>query len=286
MAGGLPHLSSPSWRATRAWALPRHPNSLSRAWTLLRDGPTQPDRLEFLLDGQVALRLIGTWADPNELRTGPDRSWNVVMRHRSRTRGRLRALLLETASDSLMQLLELPGLYALSAAAVAGQGWSRACQVVHHHQLPAWDSSATPTCEQPPPIRDDFSPDHHRTIRSWMLLALLRDRWPALEHWAHTGTWLKRPDSGWGRILNDGLPTHLRDDDGGYDRLQAHLRFHWPDHVRTLQPVVAAIAVCRKGPAVREAVLPYWEPEVPLPSRMGKGAIQAAARLLPSLESA
>ena len=119
-----------------------------------------------------------------------------------------------------------------------------------------------------------------------MLLALLRDRWPALEHWSHTGTWLKRPDSGWGRILNDGLPATLRDADGSYERLQAHLRLHWSDHVHALHPVVSAIAACQKGPAIRIAVTPYWEPEVPLPSRMGKGAIQAATRLLNSLEPA
>ncbi len=281
-----PTFSSPSWRTTRAWALPRHPNPLSRAWDLQNRGPTHPELLEFLLDGQVALRLIGTWADPSEIRTGPDRSWNVVLRHRSRTRGRLRALLLETASDSLLHLLALPGLYARTAAAVAGQGWARACAVVHHHQLPAWDSSATPKCSQPPPLCDDFDPEHHRSIRCWMLLTLLRDRWTALEHWTHTGTWLKRPDSGWGRLLNDALPADLCDADGGYNRLQAHLRQHWTDHLHALQPAVAAIADCSKGPAVRVAITPYWEPQVPLPSRMGKGAIQAARQLLHTLDPA
>ena len=103
-----PTFSSPSWRATRTWALPDYPNHLARAWYLQHEGPRRPELLELLLDGQVALRLVGAWADAEETRTGPDRSWNVVLRHRSRTRGRLRALLLETASDSLLGLLALP----------------------------------------------------------------------------------------------------------------------------------------------------------------------------------
>ena len=275
-----PTFSSPSWRATRRWALPRHPNALAETWRIQRDGPARPDLLEHLLDGQVALRLVASWADTDDTRTGPDRSWNVVLRHRSRTRGRLRALLLETASDRLLHLLTLPGLHARTAQAVAAQGWARACEVVHHHQLPAWDSSPTPTCEQPPRTIDDLPAVQLPLVRTWMLLALLRDRWAALEHWSHTGSWLKRPDSGWGRLLHDALPRILRDRDGGYDRLQAHLCLHWDDHVRTLEPVISAIATCRKGPEVRAAVEPYWEPEVPLPSRMGKSAIQAATRLL------
>ena len=281
-----PTFSSPSWRATRTWALPDYPNALARAGALQRMGPGNPGLLEHLLDGQVALRLVASWADSGEVRTGPDRSWNVVMRHRGRTRGRLRALLLETTSDSLLQLLDLPGLHARSASAVAAQGWARACEVVHQHQLPAWDSSPTPSCEQPPFLEADFPPSVHRTIGCWMLLTLLRDRWAAMEHWVHTGTWLKRPDSGWGRLLHDALPARLRDADGGYDRIQSHLRLHWDEQLAVLRPVIAAIAACSKGTEVRAALDPYWEPEVPLPSRMGKGAIQAAAQLLQALDTA
>jgi len=281
-----PTFSSPSWRATRRWALPRHPNALAEAWRLQREGPGRPELLEHLLDGQVALRLIGAWSDSDDVRTSPERSWNVVLRHRTRTRGRLRALLLETASDSLLQLLELPGLHARSAAAVAAQGWARACEVVHHHSLPAWDSSLTPTCEQPTLARGDLNEALFPTLRTWMLLAVLRNRWDALEHWAHTGTWLKRPDSGWGRLLHDALPDSLKGAAVGYELLQAHLCLNWPIHLRALEPVVEAIAGCRKGAEVRDAVASYWEPEVPLPSRLGKSAILAAQRLLDILRPA
>ena len=76
--------------ATRAWAC-RH--ALAEGWRLAGQGPGMRS---CSVDGQVALRL---WQrGPMRSRTRPSQGWDVVLRHRTRTRGRLRAVMLETAS--------------------------------------------------------------------------------------------------------------------------------------------------------------------------------------------
>jgi hypothetical protein len=278
-----PTASSPTWRTTRAWALPDHPNALAESWRLMREGPTRPALMEHLLDGQVALRLLAAWSDP-EPRTLPRQGWDVVLRHRTRTRGRLRAVLLETASDRLLRLLDLPGLAARTEQAVAAVAWARAHLVLQHHQVPSWDSSVTPQCTEPPALAAPLSKDDAAVVRTWVLLVVLRGRWDQLEHWARTGSWKTRPDSGWGRLLQDALPAGLTTPDGAYTRVQAHLCLHWPAVLEALVPVLRRVVTCKKGTEIRTVVSACWEPEVPLPSRVGAGARDAAQTVLDQLD--
>ena len=280
-----PTASSPTWRATRAWALPDHPNALAEGWRLAGQGPGDASLLEHLLDGQVALRLLAAWSD-EEPRTRPSQGWDVVLRHRTRTRGRLRAVMLETASDRLLRILELPGLAARSERAVAAVAWARAHAVLHQHQVPSWDSSLTPPCEEPPALAAPLDAKEQSIVQTWVLLVVLRERFGQLEHWRRTGSWRKRPDSGWGRLLQDSLPASLVGPDGGYTRVQAHLCLHWDAVCDGLRPVLEQVVACRKGPEIRAAVSPCWEPEVPLPSRMGSGAKSAAQDVLDNLSGA
>lgn len=280
-----PTASSPTWRATRAWALPDHPNALAQARRIVRQGVADPGRMEQLLDGQVALRLLAAWSDPDP-RTLPGQGWDVVLRHRTRTRGRLRAVLLETASDRLLRILELPGLAARSERAVAAVAWARAHAVLHQHQVPSWDSSLTPRCEPPPALPPPLDAREREVLQTWVLLVVLRERFGQLEHWRRTGSWRKRPDSGWGRLLQDALPGTLAGADGGYDRVQAYLCLHWRAVCERLRPVLEQVVACRRGPEIRAAVSACWEPEVPLPSRMGAGARRAAQDVLDTLSGA
>lgn len=282
-----PSASSPTWRAARRWALPDHPNPLSEAWHLCRQGPADPGWMEHLLDGLVAQRLVAAWSGVGTEtgpRTSPKQAWDVVLRNRGRTRGRLRAVLLETAGDALLAIPSLPGLAAATHQALAAVGWSQAHVVLHKHGLPSWDSSLTPTCEAPPPLQPLLSAQDEAVLRTWMLLVVLRGRWAQLDHWGRTGTWRTRPDSGWGRLLKDGLPPRLGQDGAGYARIQAHLTLHGPRLWADLRPVLEAVAATTKGREIRAAVEPCWEPEVGLPSRMTAGAADAARAVLAHLD--
>jgi hypothetical protein len=283
-----PSARSPTWRAARRWALPDHPNPLSEAWYLCEEGPVASGWMEHLLDGLVALRLLAAWSGvgtETAPRTRPKQAWDVVLRNRGRTRGRLRAVLLEIAGDALLAILRLPGLASATHNALAAVGWSQAHVVLHKHGLPSWDSSLTPTCEAPPPLAPLLPVADEAVLRTWMLLVVLRGRWAQLDHWGRTGTWHTRPDSGWGRLLKDGLPHRLGQDGAGYARIQAHLNLHGPRLWASLRPALEAVAAATKGKEIRAAVEPYWEPEVGLPSRMTAGAADGARVVLAHLDA-
>ena len=122
-------------------------------------------------------------------------------------------------------------------------------------------------------------------LRTWMLLVVLRGRFDQLDHWARTGAWRTRPDSGWGRLLKDGLPARLAQGGDGYGRIQAHLSLHGDRLWGALRPALEAAAAAQKGKEVRAAVAPHWDAAVELPARMTAGASEAARAALDALGS-
>ena len=216
--------------------------------------------MEHLLDGQVALRLLAAWSGvgtETEPRTAPKQSWDVVLRHRGRTRGRLRAVLLETASDTLLAVPELPGLAGATDAALAAVGWSQAHEVLHRHGLPSWDTSLTPACAAPPALDPLLPPADEPALRTWMLLVVLAGASTSSTTGPHRGV-AHPPRLGLGRLLKDGLPARPAQGGDGYGRIQAHLSLHGDRLGRPDPPSGGGGA--QRGKEVRAAVAPTGTP--------------------------
>jgi hypothetical protein len=209
------------------------------------------------------------------------------MHHRGRTRGRLRAVLVETDPEAVrLALAPRNGLFARTAATVRIYAWGRACQVIERRQLPTWEESLTPPCAPPDPIAEPFSGSQRRTLQSWLLLVIMRGRWFQLEHWVKTGHWKKRPDSGWGRLLQEQLPATLKDPEGGYHRLRAELALEFGFHTERIRPVLAKIGSTTKGDRqhLREILLAVWDEAVPFPKRLSPDFYDNAASALSDLD--
>jgi hypothetical protein len=272
-AVGCPELTGRSWGALIARLWPAASGPLARALCLQRQLIGKPDRIEPLTDLMIALRLIARWGDAEAPRCHPDEDWSLVLRHRNRTRGRLRALVMEGAPEVLAAATQPgPGLYEYTARAVRIYAWCRATGVLRRHHLPAWEESLTPPCDGAEGLLDELSAEAVAALRCWLLLVALRDRWEALRHWSATGSWLHKPDAQWGRLLQEALPRVLKDRDLGYERLRAELALGLTGHVNAMAPLFAQLEAA--GPAGLKATLAAaWHPEVPRPERLSPGAL-------------
>lgn len=270
-----PKSQTPAWRAVRARVAGDLANVLAEQWALEEAARTGALPLEAVLDLLIALRLTTAWSETEAPPPSPDRLWAVVLHHRHRTRGRLRALV----SDSMGQIVDafsgLEGLEARTQRSLRQFGWARACEVVRGHGLPDWASPVTPACSASVNWEPRLGADERAMVESWILLCVLRGRRRELEHWGRTGQWLKRPDSGWGRLLQEGLPVSLIGKDSGYRRVLAHLSLNLGAHLRSLAGRARRLSQLPDSRALKAELAADWHPCVPLPSRLSQRAREA-----------
>jgi hypothetical protein len=273
---------TPSWREV-ARALPDLPlGRLGRLRALLRQAEQDPGWLERLLDLKVCLRLLAAWSEEAP-RLGMAQAWAVVLHHRSRTRGRLRAVLGETSAEALeLGLIPRAGLRHRTALALRQYAWGRAHESLRGHELPDWSEGLTPRCEAPPALPEPIGTPQRSALVTWVLLVCLRDRLDQLLHWSRSGRWLRRPDSGWGRLLAEQLPADMQDRGGGYERLRLALHHELQSALAELRPRLARLAALRGRPEARTATMEIlaegWDPAVPRIQRFQRELLEAAAR--------
>jgi hypothetical protein len=261
--------TTPAWRNARSWLLPELALPLARTWALRDQLQSGELDLEVAMDGMLALRLLSAWAE-DAASAEPERAWRVVLHHRQRTRGRLRAVLLEQSLDWTEALTHTPGLAARTRQALRRYAWAQACEVVRHQGLPSWEDGPTPACAPSPPLPEPLPEAVRASLQSWALLCILRGSLDQLLHWSTTGQWLRRPDSGWGRLLQDGLPGAARDENGGYERVQAVLSTELPSMLGALRPKLEAVAEAPNTKAMKQVLLDGWSPDVAPPARLQK----------------
>lgn len=286
-----PGARSRTWRDAARVAFPDLPSAGARLRRFRGDAEVEPAEAERLLDLTVALRLVARWGDPDVVRTSPEDNWNLVVRHRRRARGRLRAALMDADSEAIGRVvMGSDRLHARTAAAIRVYAWSRACRVVDARQLPNWEESLTAPCPAPLPESPGLGPELVPVLHTWLLLVTLRGRLDQLEHWARTGSWLRRPDSGWGRLLQEQLPAALRASGNGYGAVREELALELDEHLAALRAPLEALS--QAGTADRaakrrfkEELARHWHPDVPFPGRVEASFSHAVTAALVRLRS-
>ena len=277
-----------NWPDTVAKAFADLPGMPPRALALKTRGQADPRALEGLLDLHVALRILAGWREGS---TAFDDARAVVSQNRGRARARLRAALLATGRETLLDTLrKMPGLRARTAAAIRRWAWSWAWQELASDFAFDLGHVVTPPCEDGGEVIEPIAGEDE-AIATWMLLVTLKGKLAALQKWVRTGSAGDR-DSTWGRLLTDELPDRLRDASVGgraatYHRLRATLNDSLPERTRALVPSLRVVAALKAGRAVRAEFTARfeagWHPEVPFPKAGFPTFIDNAAAALDAL---
>ena len=257
------------WRRTGAVVWAELHEVAARARAASQQGQADPAHLEALLDLHVVRRVVSSWQ-----REPVPNPWSVVVQNRGRARGRIRAVL-STRPALLDVLMSLDGLHARTEAAVRRYAWAWAWQELATDFAFDVSRSVTPPCLGPEPTLEGLAPDERPSLRTWVLLVVLRGRFDHLERWVRTGGTGDR-DSTWARLLAEALPVGLCDPDQGrakrartYHRLRTELAESLPDITTELAPLLADIAGLPPGRKLRaafeERVGPTWNAAVPVP---------------------
>jgi hypothetical protein len=254
-----------------ALLFPETDNPDLQARRLAGQGLEVVGQLDCALDLHLACRQLDRWAEDPDT-TAPDRCWQVVIQNRGRARARLRALLSSSPPETLQPtLLALPGLYQRTRFAIRRYcrdwAWIQLSQ-----QFPFSIHTLDASCTAPPAGPTLTDPDR-ATLRTWILLAILKDRLDHLRRWIRSGGTGDR-DASWGRLLLT-LPVHLRThgDSGRASRGQHHLRAELaellPETLEQWSPLLQRLSTLPRdrslGSAVTAALQPQWHPAIPLP---------------------
>ena len=263
---------------------PDLPHSSARAMALLRRAEADPSVLERALDLHVLLRVLDTWSRED---TDHDRAERVVVQNRGRARARLRAALIAGPLDALQDAVF--GTEALYARTLAATGWFArdwAWQQCAHDFAFHTGAPITPPCEDAREGHEPLTVGERRTLRAWVCLVILKERLGHLKRWARTGSAGDR-DTGWGRLLSDGLPESLRDEgsDGRrastYFRIRAVLALDLDDVLADLFPTLEQLSAL--DPDARDlksrfqlVLEPIWDASIPQPRARLSGCLRAA----------
>lgn len=281
-----PKSRTPAWRAVRAQVAGELANSLAQDWALENAARNGDLPLEAVVDLLVALRLLSSLHEADAPPPSPDRLWAVALHHRHRTRGRLRAIVSGSLEGVVEAFSGLDGLQARTHQSLRQFGWARACEVVRGQGLPDWMSPVTPACTNPEAMEPRLSADERAAVETWILLCVVRGRRRELEHWGTTGQWLKRPDSGWGRLLQQGLPGSLVGEDRAYRRIVAHLCLYLPEHQAALADRVRQLSRLSNTRDLKAALALDWHPSISFPSRLSRSAQAALSEAAVAWEGA
>lgn len=242
-------------------------------------GPRAGAELEALFGLHGLLQVLGQARRGPGLRLeGATRSLRAL---RGKLRGRLRALAAEGDRARLQEaLLQHPALAEATRQAMAHFWWRRLWLELRRDFSFGADTQVTPPCRPAPSAPPTLAPLPPGPLRAWVLLVLLRGRYGHLERWLRTGSTQDR-DSTWGRLLADHLPPTLATGPHGARDLAAlrgRLGPALEELVAGLLPTLLDLAALPEDDtlpgAFRQALLPAWDPALPLPER-GARAMRA-----------
>ena len=277
---------------------PNVSNPVQAARLLAARGMKAPAHLDTVLDLHVACRLLDRWSEDQAV-TCPERNWQVVKQNRGRARARLRAVLAAADPTTLQApLLALDGLADRTRYAMRRYcrdwAWIQLARhfPFHCHTI---DARCNTQDDHPP-----MSAADRASLKSWVLLVILKGRLAHLERWIHSGGTGDR-DATWGRLQKD-LPDRLRELDTsgrmqrGLPRLRAELAELLPAFLAAWNPVLVRLSALSDT----DALIPRfntildeidWQDDIPRPGgryfmKYSQNAAEALTRLKAAMELA
>jgi len=255
------------WPGTLEQLLPGIPGRKARGLTAAQQVAADPSRAEALLDLHVALRLVAGWQRVGG--SSLSRDWQVIRQNRGRGRGRLRALVTADPERVVDQICGLEGLHERTLAATRRWAWDWSWEALARGLNLDFSRPVSAPCQVSDASLTPLGEAERPAAETWILLVALKGRAGHLRRWTRDGGTGDR-DGTWGRLLNEELPSCLRDADGRYHRLRAWLSGGLDEALAGWTPTLAEVAALKPGRALKAGfhalLTARWDDRVRFPA--------------------